>query len=544
MKRAAKLASTFAAIAATFLALHLFMASQLELEDALFLTKNTFREWNDHYLCKGRVAGCTLPEGKHGEDKHEEEEIESTARRFDLDLDSPFTNVVNLVFPIDLIVSYNASNITHKFVARYASFSPVLTGKLRSHFSVFPGDACEPIVADDYPDMKDRVIVVLRGHCTFVSKVKHVLESKLRPRAVVVANNEPSRNLITMYSGTFNSDGLLSVPVLFIASEDYLRLQEVGDVELLLQTAAFDNWVNLMLLMAVSPPLLILACYVAVRGIQLCRRRRRSVVSRRLVRRLPVYIYNKSHLVPAGSFYEYLAATGQTDVVSLPLSSFNDILGDQPDLVHEVDLESVNVPLLMAPKDFYPTKKCSICLDRFVALHLRVLVLDCHHVYHEKCLSNWLVNFRRTCPLCNEPLKLIDTLPLLDISQLYGSFSGDLERNSSYSDRVFSTTAVRSLQLDPIRTGGQESHMNESGTVQSIDIESAGHTMEQQTRGELRGPDATLSATSESSFITTQTHLDSVSSQYHTPRQSLEQSSDDGTELLLASSNSTIRDEV
>ena len=34
-----------------------------------------------------------------------------------------------------------------------------------------------------------------------------------------------------------------------------------------------------------------------------------------------------------------------------------------------------------------------------------MLVLDCKHFFHEYCLSNWLINFKRSCPLCNYTLQ-------------------------------------------------------------------------------------------------------------------------------------------
>lgn len=553
MKRAIKLAASFTTIIGVFVALQMLMASQLELEDALYLTRNTIREFESQHFCKShRCVGPRLNEVATSQPPRR------NVLGFDLDLDSPLTNVVNSVFPMDLIVSYNASNTTHDFVARYASFSPVLNGKLRGKYAIFPGNFCEKENADDFPEYKDRILIVLRGKCTFVRKVANALDSGLRPRAVVVANNEPYHNLITMYSGSFNADGLLNVPVLFISFEDYQRLQEIEslDVDLVVQTAAFDNWINLMLLMAVSPPLLILACYMLIRGIQLCRRKRSNVLNQRLVRKLPVYIYNRNHLVPTREFYNYLTATHQTDSIPLIPSSSEDLLAMEDIqpldtfVINGTDLYSLeDLHLLVSPKDFYPTFKCSICLDRFAPLRSRVLVLDCHHVYHEKCLSNWLINFRRTCPLCNETLSMLDTLPLLTEGQGYGSFSSDLERSSSNSGRVFSTTAVRSLQLD-----SQTSHADHMEITPAF---IPGTLTPQPTTSPQSAPAGTRSSVvstpssaqsnvdSEASFVTTHTHLveswDTASSNYITPRQSMESSDDDDTELIQTSSMSTIR---
>lgn len=502
MRRQANLAICFGIFTSILLAIQILKASQLELEDAVFLTKNSIKNLQTQYLCKSRRIGC-LPEEDTGDGDESGNVLLKLARRLvagmDFDLDFPFSNVMNSVFPIDLVVSFNASNTTQQFIARYASFSPVLNGKLTSKYAVVDGYGCSPINTTSHAHYKDKILIVLRGKCTFVEKVTNLVESDLHPRAVVVANNEPYRNLITMYSSTFNEDGSLTVPILFISNEDYRRLKalELSDLELSIETASIDNWINLMLLMALSPPLLIMFFYLLMRGIQACHRRHVSTMNQRLVRKMALFIYNYNHLIPAPMFYEYLTATGQTGDIPLVVSSSEDLQLSPDDssgngadsrpqaansfVVNGTDLYSLTkLHLLFAQRDYYPTLKCSICLDRFTPLRSRVLVLECKHMYHESCLLNWLINFRRTCPLCNEHLKLLETLPLLSgESSTYGSFRVDLERgptshpwphsnlawsqsshdgsSSQYHDAHdrdlgastrTSTMAVRSLQLD------------------------------------------------------------------------------------------------
>lgn len=469
MRRQAKLATYFGVIALIFLVLQLLLASQLEIEDAVYLTKNSLRQFQIQYLCKNRRIGCLV---EPGETPQDDEAVLARPLRhlvggFDLDLDFPFSNVVNSVFPIDLVVSYNVSNTTHSFAARYASFSPVLNGKLTSRFAIVDGYGCSTLNATTHPHYKDKILIVLRGECTFVKKVANLVNLDLSPRAVIVANNEPYRNLITMYSSTFNEDGSLTVPILFISNEDYKELQKIEkkEVSLSIETTLIDNWINLMLSMAVSPPLLIVLFYLLMRGIQLCHRRRISTMNLKLVRKMAVYIYNQNHLVPASNFYEYLALTGQTGDIPLVVSLLEDLANadDTTDLeiappsnllvINGTDLYSLQkLHLLFAKRDYYPTLKCSICLDRFVPLRSRVLVLECKHIYHETCLLNWLINFRRTCPLCNESLKLVETLPLLSAeNNSYTTFGADLERgltshpwlqNSAWGDRNNETSST------------------------------------------------------------------------------------------------------
>lgn len=468
MPRARRLVAIFTIVVAVVVLVKAISASQLQLGDALFLTKNSIKEYRLSAMCKSRYfAGCTGDAEKTQES--------GKVVDFDIDLDSPFTNVVNLVFPIDLIVSYNYSNETHEMVARYASFSPIISRSLTAEYAIVPGDACEgPWVPENKEDVKDKILIVLRGKCTFVRKILNLLNSDLLPRAIIVANDEPYRALITMYLASFNADGKLATPILFILNEDFKMLGtlEWEHLELLIRTAAFDNWINLLLSMAVSPPLLILICYLLIRTLQMCRRRRVSAMNQRLVKNLPVYIYHKNHLVPTQSFYYYLTATYQTNDIPLVPSSSEDVASMiEPEtpasmknfVINGTDLYLMRKQfgLLFAPDDFFPTFKCPICLDKFTPLQLRVLVLDCHHIFHEKCLSNWLINFRRTCPLCNDVMRPTETLPLLtslvatpvvDLGQMERAIGlpGCSQLNSNTLPEVRSTAAVRSFQLGSV----------------------------------------------------------------------------------------------
>lgn len=533
MRRQANLAICFGIFTTILLGIQILRASQLELEDAVFLTKNSIKQLQTQYLCKNKTTRIAcFPDADSDDDEDPGKAIFKLVRSLrgmDLELDFPFSNVMSSVFPIDLVVSYNVSNATQQFVARYASFSPVLNGKLTSKYAVVDGHGCSPINSTSHATYKDKILIVLRGECTFVEKVTNLVESDLNPRAVVVANNEPFRNLVTMYSSTFNEDGSLTVPILFISNEDYKKLKalENAELELSIETATIDNWINLMLLMALSPPLLIVFFYLLMRGIQACHRRHVSTVNQRLVRKMALFIYNYNHLIPAPMFYEYLTATAQTGDIPLVVSSSENLHSvpddtsgittdnDRPQaanslVVNGTDLYSLtNLHLLFAQRDYYPTLKCSICLERFAPLRSRVLVLECKHIYHESCLLNWLINFRRTCPLCNEHLKLLETLPLLSTeSSTYDSFRVDLERGraehpwphtslawsqsshesslSHYHDARdrdlgtsarTSTMAVRSLQLDSQSSNhksGVATLMDESPRGPYGDVEESG----------------------------------------------------------------------
>ena len=64
-------------------------------------------------------------------------------------------------------------------LGRYASFSPILNHRLKSQYAILPFNACD---LDNLTSLKTKyhtkVLIVLRGGCTFVDKVSNLLESK------------------------------------------------------------------------------------------------------------------------------------------------------------------------------------------------------------------------------------------------------------------------------------------------------------------------------------------------------------------------------
>lgn len=535
------------------------MSTELKLQDALFLAKNSLREIQTLYWCKTSRSECT---GDEDENELAPSEWIRDQGKLDLELDSPFSNVVNSVFPLNLLVSFNASGTSYQFLGRYAAFSLVLNGHLRGQYAIVESSACLPIDVDDHPEYQNKILVVLRGKCTFVKKIEYLATSGLSPRAIIVANNEPYRNLITMYSGSFNEDGHLTMPIMFVSYEAYGKLAEHKDedVELVLATAPIDGWVNLMLLMAISPPILIFLCYLIIRGVQMCHRRQMNVRNLKLVLKLPPYIFHGNHLIPCVVFYDYLTITHQTDDIPLVPSSSEDLpAGQDLDLqpcssslvVNGVDLTKLpDLHLAFAPQNYYPTFKCSICLDKFRPLRSRVLVLECKHVFHEKCLSNWLINFRRSCPLCNATLHLFSALPLLHNVNSTASYGADLELGSQASDQGLSTTAVRNLLIGPARSESYHSivtlqpssrldtithHTNITATPpiasSSLHIPEAGL---RTTRN--HEPESTKSVESRRTYYST--NSSTRSSMYVTPQVSRELTSNSQT--MLDSSTNTI----
>ena len=308
------------------------------------------------------------------------------------DPEYPFNNVLNSLFPIDAMFEFNTTyegNITtHKFLGRYASFSRVLSDKVIGRYKILSENACTKISINK--EDQNKILVVSRGDCNFVTKVLNIIESNAKPKAIIIANNEPYRGLVTMYSNTFNQDGALSTPIVFITYEDGKLLQSQEDDNTLLQisTASIGNWFNIVLSIVLSPPLLIILVYCLIICGQRVRRRQISKRNTELVKNLPVYVYNDDQLILEPDFDKNigLIEPGVTD----------------PSLFAKT--ASKRLRILTSPNDYFRAFKCSICLEKYEPLHSRVMVLECKHMYHQKCLSRWLINFRRSCPLCNSTI--------------------------------------------------------------------------------------------------------------------------------------------
>lgn len=51
----------------------------------------------------------------------------------------------------------------------------------------------------------------------------------------------------------------------------------------------------------------------------------------------------------------------------------------------------------------YNQNICPICLERFVDEE-KLKVLPCKHIFHEKCIDEWLDTGHFVCPDCKVPL--------------------------------------------------------------------------------------------------------------------------------------------
>lgn len=346
--------------------------------------------------------------------------------------DYPWNGFMNTIFPINAVLRYNISSptlpvTTNEVVGRYASFSNIVLKSpgIIGDYVMFEHDSCF-VDPEFYQDQyEDKIIMAMRGGCTFVSKVKELM--KLKPRALIIGNNEPHQGLLTMFSNTFNQDGAIRIPMIFITMEDYMLLENEPIKRLEITTSSFGSLTSVILSATISPPLLVIFIYVCIRCAQYFKKINTSRHNFNMVKKLPTYIFEGDHLVNVKDFKRYqdivererrkenaaqdalkdVATPSSTADEQEPMSSRSS-LSSLSEYVPPIPLSAMpmvrQLNVLFCTKDYYATSKCSICLDKFVPHESQLLVLKCKHIYHKNCLSNWLINFRRSCPLCNNTI--------------------------------------------------------------------------------------------------------------------------------------------
>lgn len=430
--------------------------SELEIRDALYLTKNSLREmksrcWN--WIQDQKVPGTVR--WKDAMSLRDNVDLQRLENKDTLRQKSPANSLDNLLyafFPIDAMLLYNRTTPegdreTWNVRARYASFSSIVNNDLEGEIVIARSDFCK--APDNITHIKDKILVLSRGGCTFSEKIMNLLSHKDRPNSVIVANNKPNDPLITMYSSLLNQR--VHFPVMFISYESYNDyLSHADGKRVSIVTLTYSNLVNILGSSVLSPPLIIILIYLSLKCTNNIKRRKKFRQNMTLVRRMPVYIFNGDHLVPRKFFASYLEVTDLTHKAQEvnAVSSESSPTGSVKSLVlkdYEPNLKAPRLSpyannndliklkkdlgLLLAPEDYYHSLKCSICLERFHSLSSHVIVLSCRHIFHESCLSNWLINFKRCCPLCKLAIngKYIPLLLDNAINNDYGSINANLE---------------------------------------------------------------------------------------------------------------------
>lgn len=53
----------------------------------------------------------------------------------------------------------------------------------------------------------------------------------------------------------------------------------------------------------------------------------------------------------------------------------------------------------------YSNKECNICMEEY-KLKNTLISLPCKHLFHKKCIQNWLCNEKVSCPICRKDMRI------------------------------------------------------------------------------------------------------------------------------------------
>ena len=52
----------------------------------------------------------------------------------------------------------------------------------------------------------------------------------------------------------------------------------------------------------------------------------------------------------------------------------------------------------------YSNKECNICMDEY-KIDDKIIILDCKHIFHRRCIKHWLLQEKVTCPVCRKDVR-------------------------------------------------------------------------------------------------------------------------------------------
>ena len=52
----------------------------------------------------------------------------------------------------------------------------------------------------------------------------------------------------------------------------------------------------------------------------------------------------------------------------------------------------------------YSNKECNICMDEY-KIGDKIIILDCKHIFHRRCIKHWLLQEKVTCPVCRKDVR-------------------------------------------------------------------------------------------------------------------------------------------
>jgi len=103
------------------------------------------------------------------------------------------------------------------------------------------------------------------------------------------------------------------------------------------------------------------------------------------------YIWNNNIII----FNENLF----TEYYNLFINTMNNLSNDH------VAISTRRMPVSSRTRSSRNENKCGICLENYEDLNTQMVQLECGHIFHEECISNWLTSNQEqsfNCPLCRK----------------------------------------------------------------------------------------------------------------------------------------------
>ncbi len=222
-------------------------------------------------------------------------------------------------------------------------------------------------------DNSKYIALVKRGGCTFYQKVLYLQSQGYK--AIIIANNEISPSLITMYSPLSSLiPNEIHIPSIFISQTSYniLILNEIKEINLIpdlndengndeyYDSVIWNTFIFLLILPLVGLGLIYL---IVIWHQQYENYKMRAPI--KFVNNLPIIIYSKEQV--NGSIFNHGSISNGT------------------------------------------INHCIICLDNYINGTSELIKLPCNHFYHAKCIKKWLIQEKKTCPLCKRDVTAFDS---------------------------------------------------------------------------------------------------------------------------------------
>ncbi|EXJ85453.1 hypothetical protein A1O1_05817 [Capronia coronata CBS 617.96] len=248
-----------------------------------------------------------------------------------------------------------------------------------------------------------------------------------------------------------------------------------------------------LLVLVVSP----LVTLTVVYGLLLLRsriRRRRWRAPKSVVERLPVRTYHTISAASSTTSSQVASPDGSSPTSPLLMSSTQN--GSQRPRPRSQTTTGI-FPAAAAdspPQSRSPTEKaatklakrkrytgrqleCVVCLEDYVDGESQVMSLPCGHEFHAECITPWLVNRRRTCPICKGDV--VRSLAHASLARFDDETIEGGQTSDDIQDRVAQTSNEEPSAAIPILSAAREGEMR--GDVDE-DVE-RGHDADAQLLG-------------------------------------------------------------